>query len=228
MAGTQPQAAPSNDAVKARIMSHMNKDHTYELSNYLRAFNDLPASAARNPQLLDLTLDAMTIKSASGTHVVPIVPPMNSLADSRVRMVEMAQAALRQLGLSDIRITTFAPPAGGGIISFTGVSFYFFCLVTLPLVQQSTSAWDVVDALFPGGAAWYRWTVKALIVPVLAIHLTEAWWIARTRLSKHGIEAGSTLWLLWVVGTFFEGAPAMFRFDAMVDEQRKRREGGKH
>ena len=228
MAETKPPAAPSKEAIKARIISHMNKDHTYELSHYLRAFNDLSAPAARNPQLLDVTLDCMTIKSASGTHTVPIVPPMKGLMDSRVRMIEMAQAAQRKLGLSDIRISTYAPPAGGGIISFIGVSFYFFCLATLSLVQPATWAWDAADAWFPGGVAWYRWLVKALIIPVLVVHLVEAWWMARTRLYKHGINGGSMLWLLWVATTFFEGAPTMFRFDAMVEEQRKQREAAKH
>ncbi|RYO93126.1 hypothetical protein DL766_004816 [Monosporascus sp. MC13-8B] len=228
MAENKPPAAPSNEAMKARIISHMNKDHTYELSHYLRAFNGLSASAARSPQLTDLTLDSMTIKSASGSHVVRISPPMGALSDARVRMIEMAQGAQKKLGLSDIRISEFKPPAGPGVASFVGVALYFFCATTLGLVEPDTPAWSALDVVFPFGAWGYKWLVKAIFVPVLVIHITEAWWIARTRLAKHGIEEGSKLWLLWVADTFIEGAPAMWRFDALVEAERKRRQSAKH
>lgn len=226
----KPTGPPSNEAVKARIMSHMNKDHTYELSHYLRAFNGVSSSAARNPQLTDLALDSMSIRSTGGSHVVRIAPPMASLMDSRVRMIEMAQEAQQKLGLSSIRIATYAPPAGGGVVSFAGVALYFFCAATLGLglVRPGTAAWEALDAFFPFGAEGYTWLVKAIFVPVLVIHVSEAWWIARTRLAKHGIETGTKLWLLWVADTFLEGLPAMWRFDALVDAEKKLREGAKH
>jgi hypothetical protein len=225
-----PPAPPSAEAIKARVISHMNKDHTYELSHYLRAYNGLSASASRDPQLTDLQLDGITVKSASGTHHVPISPPMNSFADSRVRMVEMAQTAQQRLGISDIRIRTFEPPRGPGIYSFAGVLSYFVSAgaLGLGLLRPDTRVWQLLDQLFPGGAGGFVWLVKAIFVPVLLIHVTEAWWIANTRLAKHGIDTGSRLWLLWVLDTFFEGAPAMWRFDSLVDAERKKKEGAKH
>ncbi|KAI6086609.1 hypothetical protein F4821DRAFT_126622 [Hypoxylon rubiginosum] len=217
-----------NEPHKTRIIGHMNKDHAKELEQYLRAFNGLSSSAARGAQLTEMTLDAMTIKSASGTHTVAITPPLGSAADARVRLVDMSQRAQEQLGLSDIQISVFTRPEGGGIISALGVSLYFACAATLALVQPGTPAWGMLDAAFPYGATAYKWLVKAIFLPVLIIHVTEAWWIARTRLTKHGIEAGSTLWFLWVANTFVEGYPAMMRFDGLVEMEKQKKESAKH
>ncbi|KAI1381126.1 hypothetical protein F4677DRAFT_117612 [Hypoxylon crocopeplum] len=218
-----------NEAHKARILAHMNKEHTKELSHYLRAYNGLSASASRNAQLADMTLDAMTITSASGTHSVAIAPPLGSAADARVRLVEMSQRAQQRLGLSDIQITAYTPPRGIGAATFFGVSLYFACAATLGLVRPGTAAWDFLDAVFPfGGAPAYKWLVGALFVPVVAIHVVEAWWMARTRLTTHGVEPGSALWLMWVADTFMEGVPSMQRFDGMVEAERKKKDSAKH
>ncbi|KAI1401240.1 hypothetical protein F4819DRAFT_334558 [Hypoxylon fuscum] len=217
-----------NEAHKARIVGHMNKDHGKELTHYLRAFNGLSSSAARNAQITEMTLDTMTIQSASGSHTVAITPPLGSAADARVRLVEMSQRAQQKLGLSDIQISAFTRPEGAGIISCLGVSLYFVCAATIALVQPGTAVWDVLDTAFPYGASGYKWLVKAIFVPVLIIHVTEAWWMSKTRLAKHGIEAGSALWLLWVANTFVEGYPAMMRFDGLVEVEKKKKESAKH
>ncbi|CAJ2511190.1 Uu.00g068150.m01.CDS01 [Anthostomella pinea] len=220
-----------DEAHKDRLKAHMNKEHAPELQQYLRAFNGLSTSASARPQLTGLTLDFLTIASASGTHTVPIAPPMSSLADARVRFVDMAQRAHAQLGLSDIGIESFTRPRGLGVVSFVGVSFYFVCAAAtlgFGLVRPGTAVWELLDAGFPYGGDGFVWLVKAIFVPVLAIHLTEAWWLARTRLAKHGVETGSKLWWTWVADTFLEGYPAMMRFDSMVAEERRRRESAKH
>ncbi|KAI1479416.1 hypothetical protein K445DRAFT_322977 [Daldinia sp. EC12] len=222
--------AALNEAHKTRIISHMNEDHYRELEHYLRAFNGLSASAARGAQLTDMTTETMTIRTASGaTHSVAIKPPLASAADARVRLVDMAMEALQKLGLSDIRITTFTPPQGVGAATFLGVSLYIVCAATLPLVRPGTAAWTFLDEYFPfGGVARYFWVVRAILVPTVVLHLFEAWWMARSRLTKHGIDAYSKLWLLWIGDTLMEGYPAMVRFDGLVEAERKKKESGKH
>ncbi|KXJ86788.1 putative integral membrane protein [Microdochium bolleyi] len=228
--------APKDDAaIKARIIGHMNRDHAAELTHYLRAFAGLSPRAARGAQLADLTLDTLHLTTTTATHKIPISPPMTSLSESRVRLVDMAQQAQRKLGLSDIRITTYTPPQGGGIASFAGVAFYFVSALALPWIMPGTLAWDVLDRFFPSfgffggsGAETFTWLTRLIVVPVLLIHVTEAWWIARTRLEKHGVELGSGLWWLWTANTFFEGAPAFWRFDRLVAAERARKEGVKH
>ncbi|KAI0163020.1 putative integral membrane protein [Pestalotiopsis sp. NC0098] len=220
-------AAAKEAAIKARVTTHMNKDHGGELELYLRAFNGLPASAAAGAQITDMSLGAMTIKSASGTHTVAIDPPLANWSASRVRLVEMAGAALAKLGLSDIRVDTYAPPAGFDCVVFFGVVLYYFCAATLPLVQSGTAAWDLLDAFFPYGASGFRWLVKAIFVPVILLHVTECWWMASTRLEKHRVAPGK-VWWLWAVSPFFDGVCSFNRFDSLVEVERKKKEAAKH
>ncbi|KAI1117575.1 hypothetical protein F5Y14DRAFT_354407 [Nemania sp. NC0429] len=216
---------------RPRIMAHMNKEHSAELKLYLRAFNGLSPSAAADAQLTDLALDALSIKSASGAHVVRVSPPMKSLADARVRLVDMAARAQEQLGLSDVRVDRFLGPRGVGLASFVGVAFYFVsaAAVASGLVQPGTWVWEVLDTYFPYyGAAGYVWVVKAIALPVFVLHAAEAWWMARSRLARYGVEAGGALWLMWVLETFVEGYPAILRFDGLVREEKKKKEAAKH
>lgn len=228
-------SSSSESATKARIIAHMNRDHTAELSHYLRAFNGVPASAARTPQLTDLALDSLTIRTSPSTsHVVRIAPPMASLADARARTVEMAQRARQQLGLglSPVRVTAFAWPESAALAGLVGASVVAMSVCTLGLglgLAQPGSALEDVAGRWGGpGAAGYRWLVKLVFVPLLAVHVVEAAWMARSRLAKHGVEAGSALWWKWVAAPFFEGVPAIWRFDALVEAERKKLESAKH
>ncbi|GAW14904.1 hypothetical protein ANO14919_043090 [Xylariales sp. No.14919] len=215
---------------KTRIMAHMNKEHGADLTRYLQAYNGLSSSAAAGAQLTDLTLDTLTIKSASGVHDVRISPPMKSFADARVRLVEMAERSQEKLGLSDVRVDRFIGARGAGLISFFGVTFYFVSAAALAagLLDPGSAASAALDTYSPYGAAGFAWLVKAIFIPVVAIHVTEAWWMANTRLAKYGVETGSALWFKWVLQTFLEGVPAFLRFDGLVQEARKKKDAAKH
>ncbi|KAI2615133.1 hypothetical protein GGR54DRAFT_650641 [Hypoxylon sp. NC1633] len=222
-----------NEAHKSRIIAHMNKEHPRELQHFLRAFNGLSPAAARDAQLTDLTPETLIIASASGTHLVPITPPLRSAGEARPRFVQMTQHAQAQLGLSGLRIATFTPPTGLGVVSAAGVLFYFACaaaVLGLGAVRPGTTPWGLADAAFApvGGAPAFLWLVRAIFVPVVALHSFEAWWMARTRLRRHGVESGSALWWAWVVDTFVEGWPCVLRFDGLVEGERRKKEGAKH
>lgn len=227
MADSDPAAKEA--AVKARVISHMNKDHAGELELYLRAFSGLSASGAANPQITHMYLDGLAIKSASGTHTVAIEPPLPNWGASRVRLVEMAQAALTKLDLSDIKIDRYAPPAGFDLVVLFGITLYFVCAATLSFVKPGTASWDALDAFFPvGGAEAYRWLVKTIFVPVVAIHITESWWMAKTRLVRHRVPTGSKIWWLWTIAPFFEGFMAFKRFDGVVAAEQQKKAAAKH
>ncbi|XDG03145.1 hypothetical protein ABKA04_002760 [Annulohypoxylon sp. FPYF3050] len=211
-----------NEPHKSRIIGHMNADHGGEIEEYLRAFNALSASSARGAQITDMSLTTMTIKSASGTHTVAITPPLKTAADARVVLVDMSAQAKSKLGLSFIKVREWHPPSGLGLLTFAGVALYFVCAATYPLVQPPTTAWGLLDEFWPGGAAAYKWLVRAIFIPVMLIHVGEAWWMARSRLRRHGVEVGSKVWFLWTLGTFVEGLPAMKRFDRVVEEEGKK------
>ncbi|KAI0884528.1 uncharacterized protein GGS22DRAFT_163734 [Annulohypoxylon maeteangense] len=211
-----------NEPHKSRIIGHMNSDHFREIEEYLRAFNGVSASAARGAQIADMTLTAMTIKSVSGTHSVAITPPLKDANDARIVLVDMAMEAKQKLGLSPIRVSSFTPPSGFGLLTFAGVVTYFVCAATYSLVVPKTQVWALLDQFWPGGASGYKWIVRALFAPVIVCHVGEAWWMARGRLRRHSVEFGSKVWWLWTLGTFVEGLPAMRRFDRVVEAEGKK------
>ncbi|KAI2620832.1 hypothetical protein GGS21DRAFT_541840 [Xylaria nigripes] len=219
----------SND-LKSRITSHMNKEHAADLKRYLRAFNGLSSSAAANAQLVDVSLETMTIQSASGLHTIRISPPMKSFADARVRLANMAGEALSILGLSDIQINRFQGPTGGGYLFFAFLFLLYIStvVVALDLITPGTQAWPLLDKYSPYGAANFVRGIKIFGYPYIVIHTFEAVYMARSRLAKYGIETGSVLWFRWIVQTLIEGFPNFLRFDALVKEERKKKDATKH
>lgn len=225
----------------------MNKDHTEDMSAILQHFSRLSAAEAEGPEMLDLDLTSMTIRSASGTHAVPITPPMDSWDHRRAKLVAMTTDARKALGLDNQNDETaahpspapaaehkkstgpnsappsavprYAPPQGTDWISFAGVSLYFLCagLVYGGLVTPESPAWRALEAArFPRGPVAFIWLVEVLFLPVLAIHVVEAWYMDRSRLAPAGVPRGSRVWLLWVGNTFLEGIPAYRRWDRTV------------
>lgn len=227
----------------------MNKDHTDDMSAILQHYSHLSVSQADGAEMLDLDLTAMTIRSASGVHTVPVTPPMNTWDDRRARLVAMTADACKALGLDDDgdghaaaaaaaapaaektsmgsgsasgaqpAAPRYVPPQGTDWISFAGVSFYFLCagLVYSKLVTPESPAWRALEAVrFPQGPVGFIWLVEALFLPVLAIHVAEAWWMDRSRLAPAGVARGSGVWLLWVGNAFLEGVPAYRRWDRVV------------
>ncbi|POS73113.1 hypothetical protein DHEL01_v208494 [Diaporthe helianthi] len=213
-------------ATKKRTIAHMNKDHTEDMSAILRHYSHLSAAEAEGAEMLDLDLTSMSIRSATGTHTVPISPPMDSWDDRRAKLVAMTTAARNALGLdnhndeaADHPIPRHVPPQGTDWISFAGVSFYFLCagLVYGGLVTPGSPTWTALEAVrFPRGPVAFIWLVEVLFLPVLAIHVAEAWWMDHSRLAPARVPRGSRVWLLWVANAFLEGIPAYRRWDRTV------------
>ncbi|OLN87333.1 hypothetical protein CCHL11_03670 [Colletotrichum chlorophyti] len=221
---TAPVAPGAPVSPRDRILTHMNNEHKRELSLYLRHYAGLSRSAATSPWLKDITLEAMTI-AAGGLggkeFVVAFNPPLQSWADVRPAVVDMACASQESLGYSDIIVTHFAPPQGLDVVVFGSVIFYFVCWLTLGFVLPGIPIWSFLQTVFPGGPRFYRWLVKTIFLPVLGIHLSECYWFHRTRLSRHGIDFGTTLWWAWIGSLFFEGYCGFMRFDGIVAAKKK-------
>lgn len=215
-------------ARKDRIISHMNRDHTRNMTNYLRHYSSLTKRQAANPSLRDVSLDTMHIRAGGFNHTVPFVPPLKTWDDIRPRLVEMDAAARKALGLSDITVTTYLPPRGADWLVFFGVTFYFASAAYLPWLVPDSTAWGLLDKGFPGGADMFRWLVKVIFVPVLGIHVVECYLLDRWRLSRHGVEPFTLTWLMWEVSCFFEGLPSWRRFDAHVAKKQQQKDAKKH
>lgn len=221
---------------KARTIAHMNKDHSEDMSAILRHYASLTAEEAAGAEMQDLDLATMVIRADSGVHAVPVTPPMSSWSDRRARLVEMTVAARTALGLgvaedsdqdhapSGSAGVQFYPPEGVGVLSFAGVSWYFLsaALVFSGNAEPGSVFSRFIETVhFPGGPGMYVWLVKLIIVPMLAIHIAEAAYMAKSRLATRHVPVGSKVWLLWVVCAFFEGAPCWKKWDRRVFGKQK-------
>ncbi|KAL7897825.1 hypothetical protein HDV63DRAFT_375941 [Trichoderma sp. SZMC 28014] len=221
---------PSEAEIKARIISHMNSQHTRELSHYLRHYNGLsPRAAAASPAMQDLDFNGMTLKTSNGTtYSVPFSPPLTSWAEARPRVIAMDETAREALGLSNIYINEYAIQQGFDWAPFLGVIFYYFCAVGLPWLEPGSIPWEMLKAVFPGGPEGFRWLVKAIFWPVVGIHVAEAFLLDRWRLQKHSVARWSRVWWAWEITIFCEGLTSWKRFDRLVAEKKAEKEAKKH
>lgn len=211
--------ASNADIRKNRIIMHMNDDHKRELAYYLRHYAHVSASAASSPEMRDMDLNHMLIRSRDGKdHTVSFNPPLTSWADAKTRVIEMANESREALGLSDIVITEFTPPHGFGAFVLGAVLFYFFCAAAAPWIVPATRVWELLDVGFPGGALWFRWVVDFIFWPIIGIHLFECI-LFDQKLQKHGVERLSGLWWTWEAVCFFEGFPSFKRLNAIVTQK---------
>ena len=208
----------SDDAAKARIISHMNSSHADSLSAYLQYYNRVPLPAASNPSMVDISLSSMTIRDANlKTHIVRFSPPMASLADARVRTVAMDTEARRALG---VRITSYTPPRRPiHIIIFALCAISYILDLTYQRMVPGTVSYDVLVRWYPGGPEWFFWIVRLQTVPKLLIHVTETFLMDRTRLSRYGVKRWSGLWWKWSLSCFIEGFGSFQRIDAEAKRQ---------
>lgn len=223
------RAPPSEQEMKGRIITHMNTQHSRELSHYLRHYVGLSARAAiASPAIQDMSLTSMTIKTTRGTYNVPFSPPLSSWADARPRVVAMDATAREALGISDIYITEYAAPDPFDYVTLTGILFFYFCYFTLPWVVPGSASWELLERVFPGGPSWFRWIVNGIIIPVVGIHVIEMFFFDKWRLQKHGVVRFSFVWWAWILAIYFEGMPSWYRMDRVIAKKRAEKEDKKH
>ena len=197
-------AALSDEPIKARIMSHMNKDHQDSLSRFLEAYAGISHYTARSPKLEDLTLSNLTIRSAAGRNIIPISPPMASLSEARTRMVEMHQDCGRILGRDSITVKNFRWP---GLLHSSIIIGVLLGLVSFANGSNFAPGSFLAHTLFypvPELARfmerhhWYVWWA------ILIVHVAEAG-LMTVWLKKYNVPPFSRLWMLYVGFTALEG-----------------------
>ncbi len=116
-------SSPELDAAsRARVIAHMNADHAADVSLILQFYAGQSPPEAAQARMTDIDMVNMTIESASGTHVVRIIPTMAKWADCRASLVSMSRSAHAALDP-----VPFAPPEGWDIVVTAGVVLYFVC-----------------------------------------------------------------------------------------------------
>lgn len=232
---------------KNQTLSHMNTDHRRDLRHIFLYYyrpspstpdatttaSDLLPASAPDPLMVDIDLKSITVRlpGPDTTHVIPLDPPLRAWEDRRHRLVGMTLNARQKLGVLEkeegevkVVVREYAPPRWpyDGVIFVAVLVYYFMCiLLRAGYCEEGGLVGQVVEMVrFPGGLDGFRWVVKTIFVPVLGIHLTETWWLVRTRLSRFGVRANSRVWWLWVGSVFIEGAMAFKRFDLLVERLR--------
>jgi hypothetical protein len=235
---------PTTNALKTRIITHMNADHADSLSLFARHYCKLPTAQASTAKLTDIELTHLIISTSStftnyatnrttARNYIPLTPPMSSFSEARKRLVAMHNESLAGLGMSEITVTRYEPPSSPlhlfvfALCLWSWLSFSYRpnLLPTAP-VKAIYDFWSV-GGYWPGLASLSYFLQPFAISVMLVIHSSEAVYLARTRLRKHQVKIGSRIWWSWVMSNFIEGAGALQRFDAIVrdkEEEKKRKQ----
>ena len=228
-----PSSADKDAAAQARIITHMNADHSDSSIRYLRHYHGLSSLAARNARLTAITLDSITISASllpfsSAAYPIKLDPPLNSWAEARARLVEMDGESCRGLGCSNVTVKRYAPPTGFMLVNAAYMACIYVTFSRRSNFLPGSLYHSVLFKHIPGFARFCLTIQPFLIVFVLVVHFVEAIYLATTRMQKHTVPMFSQLWWKWFINDAIEGYPALLRFDAVVEEEKLRKERQKH
>lgn len=245
MSSPSEAADAKAQAIKSRILTHMTSDHADSLALFLRHYCKIPSSQVPiNPppagtlQLTDITLDHIIITHQSGRNLIPLTPPMNSMAESRERLIAMHKDCLAALDLAPFKVDKFVPPnkAWQWITHFAVfMTIFTFAFWPTAAFRPGSRAFPALFWSFGGLADWNAtlasYIKNYVLVVVLLIHVGEAAWFSRTRLRKYWVDRFSPLWWAWSGCVFLGGVAGMWRFDeyvAGIEREKNKKGEGKH
>ncbi|KAK9471926.1 uncharacterized protein V1510DRAFT_179710 [Dipodascopsis tothii] len=212
--------APTEDAIKQRIIAHMNKDHALSLGDYLEFYKGIIPS--RGVRMIDITLEKVTIgyqnihnKGIDDCEAsIDFQPPMKSFAEAREVLVGMALQASEGLGYATAKpVDKYVAPRGASlsIVAVMLVGIYF--VYWEPSYLDSPTNW--LRQFKAGGHDVVVVGLKTVFYIVAVYHAVEAWivyfWTGMYRVPTKKRA-------LWTVTAFLEGFPAMGRFRALMEE----------
>jgi hypothetical protein len=207
----------------------MNNDHADSVALYAQHFCKLSRSTARGAKLEDIDLDGMTISASGNQHRIPFSPPMKAFAEARTRTVDMDREARAALDISSTKITSYIPPTSAfHVFVFSACTFMFGNFIFYSRIIPGTLFYDKVLAHFPGGPEMFKWLVRTIALPVLAIHFGEAYMMDKTRLRKYSVQRGTALWWKWIASCFVEGYGCWVRIDEEVKRKEEEAARAKH
>lgn len=161
--------------------------------------------------MTSISNDSLTIVASGNRYVIPFDPPMKSLHEARDRVVAMDAEATKALNRSDITIKEYVPPNAIQSVILGGVLLGFFAFLYAAQFQPGHVIYGLFWRHLPGLAALVHRNAALALVAMVVIHGGEAIAIHYTKLKKHSVPVGSTLWYKWIVSTFFEGISCFIR-----------------
>ncbi|PTU23264.1 hypothetical protein P175DRAFT_0499801 [Aspergillus ochraceoroseus IBT 24754] len=207
------------------IIKHMNADHQRSLSLYLQVYCSVSSRASQPPKLEDIRLTDLVISAQGTRYTIPFHPPLNSLAETRGRVVAMHKECLQRLGLSDIVIKEYRGPRGVQLAVFTCCLAAYVVYARRANFLPGSLFYEMAGLRrFPGVAGLnYQYAPRIWWTLAVAHSFEALGLLAGMRLRKHGVPLFSGLWWAWVLSGVIEGFTAWNRFDQLVKE--KKREG---
>lgn len=216
-ASTKPPTT-DDDATIARIITHMNKDHTLSLYDYLGHYcrTELdPSSPDTTIKMLSITLDRLILEYTCPTFNLPVKaevkinPPMESFTEARTKLVSMAKEAAASRGFATHQIDRFVGPfspaqlvvAAVTLLYVPGVRDVWLWFLPVSVLQSSVMAAFIA----------YPWTVFTAAV---SVHVMEAVFVLRPLLNKWRVPLGTRC--LWYASNLVEGYSTIMRFKDLV------------
>ncbi|WPH04017.1 Hypothetical protein R9X50_00690100 [Acrodontium crateriforme] len=214
-----------DNAAKARIITHMNKDHHDSIVRYLENYEGVSSWKAYDGVMCSIDLTGMTLICSGIRHRLDFSPHLTSYAEARERLVQMDQDSLKALGRSDVTVNNFPIPTGLGALPFLVCISTFLC--------YSQRWWfapgGIVEQFLGAGFAKFSYTIQPYLITIMVLlHGAEAIYFALNKLSKHSVNPHSPVFWLWTFTTFIEGQFAYQRFDKMIATKRAAKEKQKH
>jgi len=174
--------ATQDQAAKARILPHMNREHGDSISRYLEHNLHISSFSARNAKLEDMTLSSLVIRSSGGLFTVPLTPPLSSWREARERLIAMDQDAVKALGRSPITVTTYTRPRSFlHITVFVGCLLGYFSFTRKANFEPGSYLYNLFLRYVPAFAAFAAPKVHMALAIMVAIHGAEAAFMATTR-----------------------------------------------
>jgi hypothetical protein len=216
------------DKRQKQIVDDMNADHRDTLALFLEYYCRIPQQRAMAAaKLEEILLSGMIMTAGRNTrYLVPFEPPLSSLDEVQRTVVEMQQECLLALNVSDIPVKKYRPPRGFPLVIFTACVVTFVTFAWRGVFLPGSIPYALVFRHVPKFAEFCYAIQPLLMALMVAIHLSEAVYLALYRLRPHRITLFSRLWWMWFINDFLEGFTTLRRFDAIVHRERAKK--GQH
>lgn len=245
---SQPADVSKSDSssisgTKARILTHMNKDHQLALYDYLNYYlnrNEFnPEDPKTSVEIVDIDASSILLKYTypgspnKQLAKLPINPPMrdDSLKDARQALVGMARNAAESRGYAVFQILEWRPLGAGPTAPRDCFVFALALSLVVPHLRSfiySTLATSVLGWANPAHDAveWspvmgpiigfvQNWPWAPLIL-MYTVHIAEAFTVMAAKVRKYRVPKPQKY--CWILSTIVEGFPALLRFNRLVSD----------
>ena len=200
-----------------------------QIRRYVEVHSSKSIFRSRNAQMVDVSLNGMTISCNSQNITIPFDPPLKTFREARERLVQMDNDALQTLDRSDIPVTGYVPPYTnlGHLCNFTVCSLAWILVSRPENARPGSLIYDNLLYLFPAYAKFTAEVSTYVFIGMLVIHVFEAG-IMAGKLNRHGMTPFELTWWKWIGSAFAEGITCFWRLNEMLEKNRMAKAAKKH